>query len=92
MVNQQLRMCGKAYANRRGEMRPAKEPRVMETCNCRFKCNEFVFAERQISLFEYFMKLGDTARQKGFLSSLIAEKDVLRKRPRKFIDEKQKKI
>lgn len=80
------RMRGLAYTNRKGEKRAAKTPKVMETCGCRFNCSSQVSEEEQVALFKDFLQLGDTYRQKAYLSNLITEKEVQRKRSRKGIN------
>lgn len=83
-IQHRNRMLGLEYTNRKGDVtRPAKVPRVMEDCKCRFKCHTKVSPDHQVALFERYLELGDTGRQKAYLSPFIIEKPVERKRPRK---------
>lgn len=66
----------------KGEKIPAKIPRTMIDCGCRFNCHLVCPPQRQEILFQDFYKLKDTGRQKAYLSTLIINKEVQRQRPR----------
>lgn len=82
-IQHRLRMSGRGYLNRRGESRPAKEPRIMENCGCRFQCHKKLSPKRQEAICRDFFSLGDTGQQKAFLNSCIVERDVSRQRSQK---------
>ena len=91
-VQHRKRMLGQEYTTRKGVVRPAKVPPVMETCTCRFGCEKSIVPEQQAALLKNFLALGDTARQKAYLSQFIDERPVKRKRPRTNVATKEKTV
>lgn len=68
-IEHQNRIHGLEYRIRKGEIRPAKNPRVMEDCKCKMKCHELINSGQQTALLQSYKDLGDTARQKAYLSA-----------------------
>ena len=89
-VQKQNRVNGKEYISRKGTTNIAKEPRYMESCNCRFKCSDHFDEENQKQLFHDFYNLQTTMAQKAFISPFIEETEVVRKRSRQNIAKRQK--
>lgn len=80
-VRKKQRMSGQAYVDRKGKTVPQKQPPDI-LCKCKFKCSVHFPKEKQQEIFKEYWALGDTVLQKAFISSLVEEKPVQRKRKR----------
>ena len=74
---------GKKYVSQKKIVVPAKVPRVMEKCGCRFRCEEQFSATKQAALFTSYYNFKDIFQQKAYITSLVTETDVFQERPRK---------
>lgn len=81
-------MLGEEYVSRgTGIIRPAKTPRFMEHCGCRFKCDKHFDAEAQATLTKEYCAV---LEKKSFVSPLIIEKEIQRPRSRSEVPKKSK--
>lgn len=85
------RMKGEEYITRNGVVVPEKKVKIISDCSCRFNCSEMYPPKAQEELFRDYYKLADTCKQKAFLSSLIVERPVTRRRSRAEDPEVSKK-
>nr|CAH7744923.1 unnamed protein product [Callosobruchus chinensis] len=75
-----LRLSGQNYINRSGKTVPQKSPKIADCSKCRYKCNSlFPLDIRKIICKEYY-QLADYSRQKMYLSSLMENVPVSRKK------------
>lgn len=81
-IRKKHRLTGESYVTAKGKVMPEKVFSVIENCNCRFKCHKNIPSVQQKDLFKEYYRLGDSCRQKAFLSTLVLEKPILRKRKR----------
>ena len=79
-VNKNLRLCGKEYVNRSGKKMSKKEPKKVDCSKCRFKCQENIPENQREVICQEYYDLADYQRQKIYLSSLMQNVPVARKR------------
>lgn len=83
-IRKRQRMSGKTYTSRTGKVIEEKVFQPVDNCSCRFQCTKQIPPERQKALFDEYWGLGDSGRQKCFISSLVSEENVKRHRKRKI--------
>ncbi|KAL5239426.1 hypothetical protein ACI65C_006836 [Semiaphis heraclei] len=81
-INKQKRASGKSYINRFGKLVKRKEPKDINCSMCRFRCSEVFNSFLRLEICSEYWNLGDTTRQKNYISSLVSELPVKRRRPR----------
>ena len=81
-IRKKNRMSGEEYVSTTGEVIPAKIPRTMITCGCRFQCETHIPEQKQHTLFQDYYQLQDTFRQRAFICQWVLQVPIQRRRPR----------
>lgn len=75
-------MSGDSYVTAKGKTMPEKTFVPTNECLCRFKCTSHISQDQQQSLFKEYWNLGDACLQKAFITSLVTEQPIVRRRKR----------
>ena len=73
MMMMRKKAAGEEYISAAGVTVRAKQPQPVNCSKCRFKCNDKVYEQQQVSLCKSFYEMADYIRQKDFIMSHVQE-------------------
>lgn len=78
-VNKKKKVSGLAYASKKGSLRPAKVPKLIDCSNCCYNCTTNINEENRNEICREYWNL-EFCRQKDFILRNVFENNIKRKR------------